>query len=340
MSLSDVHPVFWKIRKGVGVDQRIFIFLFSVFQLLGCKSDQNTTGTADSKILPDDPFILVLGTVQDAGIPQLGCQKACCQPYRVTRDPDLNVVSLGLIDPETNENFLFEATPDINRQLTVMNSHLQPDSFVLPNGIFLTHAHMGHYTGLMQLGREAINADSVPVYAMPRMKAFLEHNGPWDQLLSLGNIMLRELQNERAVILNKRLRVKAIEVPHRDEYSETVGYIITGPNKSAMFIPDIDKWDKWGVDISEMVRKVDYAFLDATFYDAAEINNRDISEIPHPFVIESMGLFRDLPVEEKNKIHFIHFNHTNPLLNPNSTAVEEVFRNGFNIAQTKQIFSL
>ncbi|MBT8222432.1 MAG: MBL fold metallo-hydrolase, partial [Eudoraea sp.] len=220
------------------------------------------------------------------------------------------------------------------------NSYVQSDNFVLPNGILLTHAHMGHYTGLIQLGREAINADSVPVYSMPRMKSFLEQNGPWDQLLSLGNIVLRELQNEQAVVLNDRLRVTPIVVPHRDEYSEAVGYTISGPNKSALFIPDIDKWDKWNMDISKMVSKVDYAFLDATFYDAAEINNRDISEIPHPFVIESMELFRDLPVAEKNKIHFIHFNHTNPLLNPESTAYKEVLRNGFNVARTKQIFSL
>ncbi|MBT8221733.1 MAG: MBL fold metallo-hydrolase [Eudoraea sp.] len=340
MSFSDVHPLFWKLRRVVGVDQRIFPFVFSVFLMLGCKSEQNETGTTESAVLPDDPFIVVLGTVQDAGIPQLGCEKSCCQPYQETRDPDLNVVALGLIDPSTRENYLFEATPDINRQLTIMNSYVQSDNFVLPNGVFLTHAHMGHYTGLMQLGREAINADSVPVYTMPRMKSFLEQNGPWDQLLSLGNIVLRELQNEQAVVLNDRLRVAPIEVPHRDEYSETVGFTITGPNKSALFIPDIDKWDKWGVDISEMVRKVDYAFLDATFYDAAEINNRDISEIPHPFVVESMALFRDLPVAEKNKIHFIHFNHTNPLLNPESTAYEEVLKNGFNVARTKQIFSL
>ncbi|MBT8321910.1 MAG: pyrroloquinoline quinone biosynthesis protein PqqB, partial [Eudoraea sp.] len=221
MSLSDFRPLFWKLRRVVGVDQRIFLFVFSVFLLLGCKSEQNEAGATESAVLPADPFIVVLGTVQDAGIPQLGCEKACCQPYQETRDPDLNVVALGLIDPSTRENYLFEATPDINRQLTIINSYVQSDNFVLPNGILLTHAHMGHYTGLMQLGREAINADSVPVYSMPRMKSFLEQNGPWDQLLSLSNIVLRELQNEQAVVLNERLRVAPIEVPHRDEYSET-----------------------------------------------------------------------------------------------------------------------
>ncbi|MBT8178298.1 MAG: hypothetical protein HKP60_04135, partial [Eudoraea sp.] len=99
MSLSDIHPCFWKLRRVVGIDQRIFFF--SILLLFGCKAEQNETGTTESAVLPDDPFIVVLGTVQDAGIPQLGCQKACCQPYQETRDPDLNVVALGLIDPST-----------------------------------------------------------------------------------------------------------------------------------------------------------------------------------------------------------------------------------------------
>ena len=340
MNCSFVPPFFWKPGKGIGANTGVLFFFFSVFLLIGCGPTPNEREASQPEALPEDPYILVLGTVQDAGIPQLGCQKACCQAYQGAGDPDLNVVSLGLIDPSTKENYLFEATPDINRQLTLMNSHAPSTKFVLPDGVFLTHAHMGHYTGLMQLGREAYNADSVLVYTMPRMKSFLEQNGPWDQLLSLGNIYLRELQNEQAIVLNNQLSVVAIEVPHRDEYSETAGFIIKGPSRSALFIPDIDKWDKWDVNIADVIGKVDYAFLDATFYDAEEINNRDISEIPHPFVIESMELFRDLPEKEKNKVHFIHFNHTNPLLKPKSEAFQEVLNNGFHVAQTKQIFPL
>ena len=330
----------WKTGNGVGVKQPRFLFVFFVLLLLGCGSKQHETPASRAESQQDTPYILVLGTVQDAGIPQLGCQKDCCKPYQEARDPDLNVVALGLIDPTTKENYLFEATPDINRQLTIMNSYVSPGNFVLPDGIFLTHAHMGHYTGLMQLGREALNSDSVLVYAMPRMKSFLEQNGPWDQLLRLGNIVLREMGSKQVYPLNERLQVEAIVVPHRDEYSETVGYVLTGPNKSALFIPDIDKWHKWDVPIANMVKGVDYAFLDATFYNADEIHNRDMSEIPHPFVVESMELFKDLPLKEKNKIHFIHFNHTNPLLKPESAAFQKVLDNGFRVAQTKQIFPL
>ena len=171
----------------------------------------------------------------------------------------------------------------------------------IPDGIFLTHAHMGHYTGLMYLGREAKGANQVPVYAMPKMKSFLESNGPWDQLVTLNNIVLSEIQDETAVKLTSNISVIPMLVPHRDEYSETVGYKIVGPNKSALFIPDIDKWHKWERSIVEEIKKVDFAFLDASFFNEKEINNRDISEIPHPFVIESMKLLMNSPPKKKQR---------------------------------------
>ena len=122
-----------------------------------------------------------------------------------------------------------------------------------PDGIFLTHAHIGHYTGLMYLGKEAMNSSNVPVYAMPRMKTFLEENGPWSQLAKAQNIALQEMQADSSISLTANLTVTPILVPHRDEFSETVGYIISGPAKKALFIPDIDKWEKWDLDIIQMI---------------------------------------------------------------------------------------
>ena len=258
-----------------------------------------------------DPFLIVLGTMQDAGAPHVACQKSCCADLFKNPDPDLMVVSLGLVDPASKTTWLFEATPDLPRQVKMLNDSAGFDHGETPNGIFITHAHIGHYTGLMYLGRESMNADAVPVFAMPRMKSFLENNGPWDQLVKLGNISLISQTHERPNVLAAQLRVTPFLVPHRDEYSETVGYRIEGPNKTALFIPDIDKWEKWDRDIVEEIKAVDYAFIDGTFYDGEEIGHRDISEIPHPFMIESMELFKDLPEIEKGKVYFIHFNHTN-----------------------------
>ncbi|MFT6408897.1 MAG: pyrroloquinoline quinone biosynthesis protein B [Arenicella sp.] len=183
----------------------------------------------------------------------------------------------------------------------------------------------------MFFGHEAMGADQVPVYSMPRMRSFLETNGPWSQLVSYKNIVLRDLQNNRVVTL-KQLKVTPFLVPHRDEFSETVGYRIDGPNKTAVFIPDIDKWSKWSVDLTELLKSVDYALLDATFFGEGELPGRDMSKVPHPLVTESMDLLEKLLPEQKNKVWFIHMNHTNPLLRDNSQEAELLKSKGFNIA--------
>ncbi|RIV46952.1 MBL fold metallo-hydrolase [Flagellimonas pelagia] len=281
----------------------------------------------------------ILGTVQDGGSPHIGCKKSCCADLFNNPDSDRKVVSLGIVDHENNKSYLFEATPDITSQMKLLKE-LSGRTDETPSGIFMTHAHIGHYTGLMYLGREALGAKGVPVYAMPKMKAFLENNGPWDQLVALNNIKIHPLQNERPIVLTKNIVVTPFIVPHRDEYSETVGFKIDGPKKSILFIPDIDKWSRWNKDIVAEIKNVDLAFLDATFFDGDEINTRNISEIPHPFVVESMDLFQSLPNSEKSKIHFIHFNHTNGLLIKDSNQQKKVLENGFNIATFNQEFAL
>ena len=319
---------------------KLALLFLSCLLLIGCKQNSSTEiESSQISTLVSETSLIVLGTVQDAGSPHIACKKDCCTNLFKNPDPLRKVVSLGVIDPKNNKSFLFEATPDITSQVKTLKqfSNLEDE---LPNGIFLTHAHIGHYTGLMYLGKEATNAKQVPVYAMPRMKNFLENNGPWSQLVNTNNIVIQELENQKPLELTSNIKVIPFTVPHRDEFSETVGYKIIGPKKSALFIPDIDKWEKWETDISEAISEVDYAFVDATFFDGKEINRSDISEIPHPFIVESMELFKNLASEEKQKIHFIHFNHTNPLLNSESEAYKTVINNGFNIAQIDMIISL
>jgi pyrroloquinoline quinone biosynthesis protein B len=288
----------------------------------------------------DAVFLVILGTVQDGGSPHIGCTKECCADLFRKNDHSRKVVSLGLIDSGKKTSYLFEATPDITTQMKALKRFNLGGAKETPDGLFLTHAHIGHYTGLMYLGKEAMNADKVKVYAMPRMKGFLENNGPWSQLVANRNILIEEMADRHPISLSASLKVTPLKVPHRDEYSETIGFLIEGPSKKALFIPDIDKWQQWDLDIKEQIQMVDYAFLDASFFDGKEIANRDISEIPHPFVIESMDLFKDLPSLEKAKIHFIHFNHTNPLLNEGSMATKQVHENGFGIARLNSVFKL
>lgn len=304
------------------------------------------TGSSQERVLfsheliDQKVFLVVLGTAQDAGSPHIACKKECCSLLFENHDDSRKVVSLGLVDQINFSKYLFDASPDLPTQLKALKDAEMIDEKETPDGIFLTHAHIGHYTGLMYLGKEAMNASQIPVFAMPKMTAFLSSNGPWDQLVNNGNIRLNYIGHQEKLKLNQDLSVTPLLVPHRDEYSETVGYLIEGPNKKALFLPDIDKWEKWDMDIIELIKKVDYAFLDATFYDAEEINNRDISEIPHPFIVESMEKFGSLSEAERSKVIFIHFNHTNPVLDPNSKATTTVLKKGFRIARKNDKYEL
>lgn len=297
--------------------------LLSIFIISGC-ADEQPCGNENHT----QQYITILGIAQDAGFPQADCQKEHCQQYRNGVVEKRRVISLGLTDQSTGQNWMFEATPDFTDQLYHLKTTSGNDDL---SGIFLTHAHIGHYTGLMYLGHEAMGASQVPVYAMPRMKSYLETNGPWSQLVSKNNISLQQLEADSSINISPNLSVTPFLVPHRDEYSETVGYRIESANKKVLFIPDINKWHVWERDIIDEITKVDIALLDATFYDSGELPGRNMSDIPHPYVEESIALFEDLPESEKAKVMFIHFNHTNPLM-LNSSERREVERLGFKVA--------
>ena len=317
--------------------KHLTITLILIFSLLTSCQPNTDHSPKTETTYPTQPYITVLGIAQDAGFPQSDCRKECCKHVWTHPEDRKMVTCLGLVDPRSNQFWLFDATPNFTQQLQILNEQTAYGDFA---GIFLTHGHIGHYTGLMFLGREAMGANEIPVYAMPRMEKFLSTNGPWDQLVKLKNIAIQPIRDDSLVNLNESLSVTPLQVPHRDEYTETVGYYVRGPEKSALFIPDIDKWEKWDEDIVEWIQKVDYAFLDGSFYQNGEIPGRDMSQIPHPFLVESMALFKDLSVEDKAKVQFIHFNHTNPILQIEGEAYQTVKEAGFHIAFEGQIVTL
>jgi pyrroloquinoline quinone biosynthesis protein B len=280
---------------------------------------------------PAGARLVVLGIAQDGGVPQAGTtDEAAWQPAARRL-----VTSLALIDSTADKRYLFEATPDFPEQLHLLDRLAPTSARPGLEGIFLTHAHIGHYLGLAHLGREVMGAKQVPVWAMPRMAEFLRTNGPWSQLVELGNIALRPLAAGQPVDLGSGLSVTPILVPHRDEYSETVAFIIRGPRRSALFLPDIDKWEKLdqrGVRIEELIAQVDVAYVDGTFFADGEIPGRAMQDIPHPFIRESLARFAALPATERAKVRFIHLNRTNPALDPNGPAAQEIRAAGCGIA--------
>lgn len=275
-------------------------------------------------------FVAILGIAQDAGVPQMGCDTPFCR--RAWNDSSLTrrVSSIALVDPVSKSRWIFDATPDLPSQFELLKQ-ITGDRTNRLDGIFLTHAHIGHYTGLMYLGRESMNTKDVNIYAMPRMKAMLEQNAPWSQLVSLKNIVLNGLETDRAVTLPGNLKVTPFLVPHRDEFSETVGYRIESRDKSLIYIPDIDKWEKWSRRLVDVVRENDYLLIDGTFYADGEIS-RPMNEVPHPFVIETFTLLDKLPKSERAKVYFTHFNHSNPLVQGDRGKLRELRRRGYKMA--------
>ena len=283
--------------------------------------------------LATGPYAIVLGVAQDAGHPQAGCTADHCSSAWVDATKRHHPASLGLVSGD--DFYLIDATPALPDQLHTMQvmsegAHLR--------GIFLTHGHMGHYTGLAHLGREVMGAQQIPVFAMPRMAALLTNNAPWELLVRLNNIHLRPLSANAAVDLGD-LRVTPLRVPHRDEYTETVGYLIQSEDKSALYLPDIDRWEQWDHSLEAMIKEVDVAWIDATFFSGGELGGRDMRLIPHPTIELTMDLLAELARSDKAKVHFIHMNHTNPALNPDSPEHKRIIEAGFHIATQGDQFS-
>ncbi len=279
---------------------------------------------------PDGPYLVVLGVAQDAGVPQAGTRA-----HPAWRDPSRrrHAACLALVDPRSGRRWMFDATPDLKHQLHHLDTLAPAEDVPGLAGVFLTHAHIGHYTGLMLLGHESMGARQVPVYAMPRMHEYLSTNGPWDQLVRYRNIELHPLAAEAPVELGEALEVTPILVPHRQEYSEVVAYRIDGPHRSALFLPDIDRWEEWDRSLEDVLATVDIAYLDGSFYANGEIPGRDMSGFPHPFITLTMDRLAALPPEQRGKVRFIHFNHTNPVLDPTSAERAEVAARGFGLAE-------
>jgi pyrroloquinoline quinone biosynthesis protein B len=285
-------------------------------------------GCAAPRAAPAAPYLVVLGTAQDGGLPQIGCEEEICARARVDGERRRLVTSLLLADPRSGKRWLFDASPDLREQVERARPH--PPRFPvraasgnrppLFDGVFLTHAHVGHYAGLLQLGREIYGAREQPVFGTARMRGFLERNGPWSLLVDTQAIRLLDMPVGAELELAPDLFVSALRVPHRDEFSDTLAYMIRGPRRTVCYLPDIDKWERWELRLEELLARVDVALIDGTFFADGEVAGRAMAEIPHPFVVETLERLADDPPELRAKVVFTHLNHTNPATVPGSAA--------------------
>ena len=284
--------------------------------------------------MPNLQTVHVLGTAQDGGYPQVGCVKECCLSVWKNSENQRFPSCIALINQSTKKYWLFDVTPDVKFQIKMLEAY---DCTLA--GVFITHAHIGHYMGLINFGLEVMNLSQLPIYVMHQMKSFLENNSIIDQMIQNKNIDLIEIKNQEFLIIDD-IRVKPFTVPHRNELSETVGFQIYGESKKVVYLPDIDSWDGELNNLIRLIKSNDILFIDGTFYSRNELVARDISKIPHPAITETMQLLSELDQEEKKKVHFIHFNHTNDVLRDGSEAMKNVIDEGFLLSREMQTFQI
>lgn len=289
-----------------------------------------------------DPYVLVLGVAQDGGMPQTGCYAPRCDRAR-ERDLPRYVCSLAIVEPDAGRYYLVDASPDLRQQMDLIDDpgfRARAQERRPFDGIFLTHGHMGHYLGLAHLGREGLGIAPTPCYCSPEMAGFLASNGPWSLLVDEGRLDLRPVEFDRWYEIDDSLSAMATPVPHRPEFSDTVGWTFRGPRRrSLLYLPDIDSWEAWDRDVAEVVRGVDVALLDGSFYSPGEVPGRNIEDIPHPMVPHTMDLLQEVARGE-NEVVFIHLNNTNPALEEDSAEAREIASRGFSVATEGQRFGL
>ncbi len=288
---------------------------------------------------PDSTAVVVLGNAQDAGVPHAGCRCRRCR--KAFADPRLSqyAAALAVVDtrPKPAGVWLIDATPDIGRQLNLMAPVLGPNPCApgrlrQPDGVFLTHAHMGHTAGLAQFGPEAMNVRDLPVYGPSRLLEKLRTTELWAPLIA--NLDLRPLEPGSPVSLGPGLSLVGVPIPHRDEIDAgTFAYRVEGPERRLLYLPDIDAWDLWPAARVEL-SQCDLALVDATFYGRDETGGR--SSVPHPLVPDTLALWDGLPCQ----LILTHLNHTNPLLDKDSPERVSVIAAGAQVAATGQKIAL
>jgi pyrroloquinoline quinone biosynthesis protein B len=276
-----------------------------------------------------DASILVLGSGQDGGSPQLGHTSGV--------GPNRTASSVAVISPD-GAIVLLDASPDIRQQtISLMTSEVFPTDRSTPfDAVALTHAHMGHYAGLVHLGNESGDAKGVSLLATGKMHTFLRSNQPWRMLYQRGNVV-PDTFGLGAIRIDERMTIDALAVPHRAEFTDTVAISVRIDDAPwFMYLPDIDAWADWpGAEAA--ISEHALCLLDATFSDPDELPGRSIADIKHPLVTDTVERFSHLT--GSTQIVLGHINHSNSLADIESEIAVRTRAAGFAVAHDGLVLS-
>ena len=284
--------------------------------------------------------LVLLGIAQDGGVPHAGCSCARCMAAHAEPSLRRHPVACGIRGSDGSLH-LIEASRSLPDQMRLWAEVLGAEGVVRPDSVSLTHVHLGHIDGLGQFGNEAMGCSELPLFASASVLEELANRkalGPFNAIDAAP--MERFGPSEGC-----GFEMELVPVPHRDEHADTHAVIIRGPSRSALFLPDHDDWAQTlGRHGASSIRQwlsdleVDIALLDGSFWDSSELSGRDMSEIPHPTVTETLARLGER-VEDDVEIHFIHLNHSNPLLGT-GLETEELSDLGWQVAVQGQQFAL
>ncbi len=272
--------------------------------------------------------VMVLGSAQDGGMPQFGAHTALDEAARTGEIPRRFSSSVAVVGDD-GRVLLLDVGPDLkaHEEVLATNSAMGRRVESTPiDGVVITHAHVGHYAGLLLFGRETHAADAMPCWVTAKMARFLESEAPWRLLVEQGHLDLRAHEPPASFEPWADLSVSLIPVPHRHEASDTVAISING---SALYLPDIDSWGEWS-EAEDVIGAHSTAFLDATFWSDTELPHRDMEAIKHPFVPDTLERFAHLA--PSRRLVLTHLNHTNPISDPASPEHAAVLEAGFEVA--------
>lgn len=260
--------------------------------------------------------VTILGSGQDGGLPQVGARH---RHDRRAREGDLPERTAASVLVETEgARLLLDAGPDLRVQWWPYEG--------LPDAIALTHAHMGHYSGLVHLGQESADAEGIVCLVTEAMNRFLRGNEPWASLVDSGALTPVPGRRHRWA----GMTVQLVPVPHRSELTDTAAISVDG---RLLYVPDIDDWNGWP-DARATIARHELAIVDGTFWSPDEIERAE--DVPHPPVPETLRLVEGV----RTRVVLTHLNHTNPLCDPTSPEARRVADAGMEIASDGMVIDL